>query len=216
MTILTWLDYTGVAVFAATGALAASRKQLDMIGFLFFACLTGVGGGTLRDLILGLTPVFWVQQHNYLLVCVAVAVVVFFGAHRLESRYRWLLWLDAAGLALFSVMGAAIGLSATGSPAIAIVTGVLTATFGGVLRDVLSGDPTVLMRREIYVTAALLGASVFVLAVELGMPGGIASLIAFVAAFGLRGGALRFGWTLPSYRHAPGRSPGESLKKDDR
>ena len=215
MTILTWLDYTGVAVFAATGALAASRKQLDMIGFLFFACLTGVGGGTLRDLILGL-PVFWVQQHNYLLVCVALAVVVFFGAHRLESRYRWLLWLDAAGLALFSVLGAAIGLSATGSPAIAIVTGVLTATFGGVLRDVLSGDPTVLMRREIYVTAALLGASVFVVAVAFGLSSGIASLIAFVAAIGLRGGALRFGWTLPSYRHLPGRSPDESLNRDDR
>ncbi|MEM9104317.1 MAG: trimeric intracellular cation channel family protein [Pseudomonadota bacterium] len=216
MTILTWLDYTGVAVFAATGALAASRKQIDIIGFLFFACLTGIGGGTLRDLILGQTPVFWVQQHNYLLLCVAVAVVVFFGAHRLESRYRWLLWLDAAGLALFSVMGAAIGLSVTGSPAIAIVTGVLTATFGGVLRDVLSGDPTVLMRREIYITAALLGASVFVLAFEFGMPGGFASLIAFAAAFGLRGGALYFGWALPSYRNAPGRSPDEALKRDDR
>ena len=216
MTILTWLDYTGVAVFAATGALAASRKQTDVIGFLFFACLTGVGGGTLRDLILGLTPVVWVREHNYLLVCVAVAVVVFFGAHRLESRYRWLLWLDAAGLALFSVMGAAIGLSATGSPAIAIVTGVLTATFGGVLRDVLSGDPTVLMRREIYVTAALLGASVFVLAVKLGLPSGLSSLVAFAAAFGLRGGALHYGWVLPSYGHAPGRSPDEALNKDDR
>jgi uncharacterized membrane protein YeiH len=216
VTLLTWLDYTGVAVFAATGALAASRKQLDMIGFLFFACLTGIGGGTLRDLILGLTPVFWVKQHNYLVVCVVVAVVVFFGAHRLESRYRWLLWLDAAGMALFSTLGAAIGLSVTGSPAIAIVTGVLTATFGGVLRDVLSGDPTVLMRREIYVTAALLGASVFVIASLSGLQGGIATLIASVAAFGLRGGALARGWTLPSYRHAPGRAPEESLKKDDR
>ena len=216
MTLLAWLDYTGVAVFAATGALVASRKQLDIIGFLFFACLTGIGGGTLRDIILGQTPVFWVTQHNYLLVCAAVAVVVFFGAHRLESRYRWLLWLDAAGMALFSVMGAALGLAATGSPAIAIVTGVLTATFGGVLRDVLSGEPTVLMRREIYVTAALLGAAVFVLAVELGLARGLASLLAFAAAIVLRGGALRYGWTLPSYRHAPGRTPEESLKKGDR
>ncbi|MEX3010966.1 trimeric intracellular cation channel family protein [Hoeflea sp. TYP-13] len=211
MTILTWLDYTGVAVFAATGALVASRKQLDIIGFLFFACITGIGGGTLRDLILGLTPVFWVREHIYILICVAVAIVIFFTAQRLESRYRWLLWLDAAGLAVFSVMGAAIGLSATASPAIAIVTGVLTATFGGVLRDVLSGEPTVLMRREIYITAALLGASVFVLADEFGLNRGLASMLAFAAALILRGGALRYGWTLPSYGHAPGRPPDESL-----
>ena len=209
MTILTFLDYTGVAVFAATGALAASRKQLDIIGFLFFACATGVGGGTLRDLVLGLTPVFWVREHLYLLICVAVAVLIFFTAHRLESRYRWLLWLDAAGLAVFSVMGAVIGLSATGSPVVAVVTGVLTATFGGVLRDLVSGEPTVLMRREIYVTAALLGALVFVLAVHIGLSGPLASVPAFLAAFILRGGAIRYGWTLPSYRHSPGRPPDE-------
>ena len=207
MTLLTFLDYTGVAVFAATGALAASRRQLDIIGFLFFACATGVGGGTLRDLILGLTPVFWVREHLYLLICVAVAVLIFFTAHRLESRYRWLLWLDAAGLAVFSVMGAVIGLSATGSPVVAVVTGVLTATFGGVLRDLVSGEPTVLMRREIYVTAALLGALVFVLAVRVGLGGPLASVPAFLAAFILRGGAIRYGWTLPSYRNAPGRPP---------
>ena len=206
MTLLTFLDYTGVAVFAATGALAASRRQLDIIGFLFFACATGVGGGTLRDLILGL-PVFWVREHLYLLICVAVAVLIFFTAHRLESRYRWLLWLDAAGLAVFSVMGAVIGLSATGSPVVAVVTGVLTATFGGVLRDLVSGEPTVLMRREIYVTAALLGALVFVLAVRVGLGGPLASVPAFLAAFILRGGAIRYGWTLPSYRNAPGRPP---------
>ena len=94
MTILDWLDHAGVAVFAATGALAASRKQLDLIGFLFLACLTGIGGGTLRDLILGLTPVFWVREHVYILICSSVAVIIFFTAHRLESRYRLLLWPD--------------------------------------------------------------------------------------------------------------------------
>ena len=207
MTILTLLDYTGVAVFAATGALAASRKQLDMIGFLFLASVTGIGGGTLRDLILGLTPVFWVREHVYLLICAVVAVLIFFTANRLESRYRWLLWLDAAGLSLFSVMGAAIGLSVTGSPVVAIVTGVLTATFGGVLRDLMSGEQSVLMRREIYVTAALLGACAYVLAVRLGLAGAVASIAAFAVAFAVRGGALRFGWRLPSYRHARGRPP---------
>ena len=88
------LDYAGVAVFAATGALAASRKQLDIIGFLFLASVTGIGGGTFRDLILNV-PVFWVANRDYVLICAVVAVLVFFTAHRVESRYKLLLWLDA-------------------------------------------------------------------------------------------------------------------------
>jgi uncharacterized membrane protein YeiH len=99
------LDYAGVAVFAATGALAASRKQLDIIGFLFLASVTGVGGGTIRDLILAV-PVFWVANPDYVLICSVVAVIVYFTAHRVESRYKLLLWLDAIGLAAFSAMGA--------------------------------------------------------------------------------------------------------------
>lgn len=98
------LDYAGVAVFAATGALAASRKELDIIGFLFLASITGIGGGTLRDVILNL-PVFWVANSGYVLICAVMAVLVFFSAHRVESRYKLLLWLDAIGLAAFAVMG---------------------------------------------------------------------------------------------------------------
>ena len=145
MTVLEWLDYAGVAVFAATGALAASRKQLDFIGFIFLAAVTGTGGGTVRDLLLGATPVFWVVNPVYLLVCALVAIFVFFTAHLFESRYKLLLWLDAGGLAAYSVMGAAKGLAASGSMTVAIVTGMLTATFGGILRDVLTGEPSVLM-----------------------------------------------------------------------
>jgi hypothetical protein len=137
--ILELLDYTGVAVFAATGALSASRKQLDIIGFLFLAAATGIGGGTFRDVILGATPVFWVVNPTYLIVCVVVALTVFVLAHRIESRYRLLLWLDAMGVSAYCVMGAAKGLAATGSPTVAITTGVLTASFGGILRDLLAG-----------------------------------------------------------------------------
>src|SRR3954447_25702449 len=144
------LDYAGVAVFAATGALAASRKQLDIIGFLFLASVTGIGGGTFRDLILNV-PVFWVANRDYVLICAVVAVLVFFTAHRVESRYRLLLWLDAIGLAAFPVMGAAKGLAITGSPAVSIITGMLSSTFGGILRDLLAGEPSVLLRPEIYV-----------------------------------------------------------------
>ncbi|PWW00093.1 putative membrane protein YeiH [Hoeflea marina] len=207
MPVLEWLDYAGVAVFAATGALAASRKQLDMIGFIFLAAVTGIGGGTVRDLVLGEAPVFWVRNPNYLLITAAVAICVYFTAHLFESRYRLLLWLDATGLAAYSVMGAAKGLAASGSPTVAIVTGMLTATLGGILRDVLSGEPSVLMRPEVYVTAALVGAGAFVAATFAGLPLVAASGIGVLAAFIVRGGALRFGWAFSPYRSRPGRRP---------
>ncbi|MCA0256688.1 MAG: trimeric intracellular cation channel family protein [Proteobacteria bacterium] len=212
--MLTILDYAGVAVFAATGALAASRQQLDPIGFLFFAAMTGIGGGTIRDLVLGQRPVFWVENPAYLLVCAGVAGLVFFTAHLFESRYRLLLWLDAIGLAAYCVMGAAKGYAASGSAVVAIVAGAMTATFGGILRDVLSEEPSVLMRPEIYVTAAMLGAAVFMLAITLAAPLWLAALAGAASAFALRGGALFYGWRIPSYRPRPGRAQEESLKKD--
>ncbi len=199
------LDYAGVAVFAATGALAASRKQLDPIGFLFLAAMTGIGGGTVRDLVLGAGPVFWVVNPAYVLVCAAVAALVFFTAHLFESRYRLLLWFDAVGLSAYCVMGAAKGLAATGSAVVAVVTGVMTATLGGILRDVLSDEPSVLLRRELYVTAALFGALAFTLADRAGAPLLACSLAGAGVAFSLRGGALLRGWSIPSYRPRPGR-----------
>tara|TARA_R110002020_G_scaffold32962_1_gene100847 strand:- start:3683 stop:4318 length:636 start_codon:yes stop_codon:yes gene_type:complete len=207
MTLLETLDYAGVAVFAATGALAASRKQLDMIGFVFLAAVTGIGGGTFRDIVLGATPVFWVQKPEYLMVCVAVAVAVYFTAHRVESRYRLLLWLDAVGLSAYSVMGAAKGLALTGSPVVALVTGMMTATLGGILRDLLSGEPSVLMRPEIYVSAALAGAAGFVAASLIGAPLIAASLAGVILAFAVRGGAIRYGWAFSPYKPRPGRPP---------
>jgi len=200
------LDYAGIAVFAATGALAASRRELDLVGFLFLAALTGIGGGTLRDLILDV-PVFWVANHNYLLVCAAVGLLVFFTAHLLESRYRVLLWLDAVGLAAYGVFGAYKGLAVSGSPFIAVAMGVLTATFGGIARDIIAGEPSIIMRREIYVTAALAGAVVYVCALLAGLPVVGAAAVAFMIAFCVRGGALRYGWTVPAYKSRPGRDP---------
>ena len=211
MPILELLDYTGVAVFAATGALSASRKQLDIIGFVFLAAATGIGGGTFRDVILGATPVFWVVNPTYLLVCVAVALIVFVLSHRIESRYRLLLWLDAMGLSAYCVMGAAKGLAATGSPTVAITTGVLTASFGGILRDLLANEPSVLLRPEVYVTAALAGASGFTAAMAAGAPLWAASAIGIGTAFVVRGGALRFGWRFPVYKPRPGRHPDDVM-----
>ena len=213
MTLLQLLDYAGVAVFAATGALAASRKQVDIIGFVFLAIVTGVGGGTLRDVILGATPVFWVGQPGYLIVAAATAVIVYFTAHLVWSRYLWLLWLDTIGLAAYCVIGAAKGL-ALGVPApIAVVTGVMTATFGGILRDIVTGEPSVLMRREIYVTAALIGASVFTVLHVAEAPPLLATLLGVAAAFIVRGGALFYGWKFPVYRARAGRTPEEVIKE---
>ncbi len=105
-TIIAALDLIGVAVFAVTGALVASRKQMDVVGFVFLGTVTGIGGGTLRDLVLGQTPVFWVREPIYLLICAAMSVFVFFAAHVPRSRLVLLVWLDAIGLALFCVLGA--------------------------------------------------------------------------------------------------------------
>jgi uncharacterized membrane protein YeiH len=211
MPLFVYLDYAGVALFAATGALAASRKQLDLIGFLFFAIVTGTGGGTVRDIVLGRVPVFWVLNPTYLLICCAIGILVFFTAHLVESRYRLLIWLDAVGLSAYCVMGAAKGLAASGSPTIAIVTGTLTATFGGILRDLLANEPSVLLRPEIYITAALVGAGIFTGANALGLPLYPASAIGALAAFAVRGGALYYGWTFPTYKAKPGRHPDDVM-----
>lgn len=204
MDAITALDYAGVALFAATGSLAASRKQLDIIGFLFLAAMTGIGGGTVRDLVLGV-PVFWVVQPAYLLACAATAILIYFTAHLVESRYRWLLWFDAIGLSAYCVIGAEKGLAASGSATVAVVMGMLTGTFGGILRDVLAGEPSVLLRREVYVTAALLGALVFVAADAVGLDHLLSTGLGFAVAAAIRGSALAFQWTLPTYRSRPGR-----------
>jgi uncharacterized membrane protein YeiH len=205
MELVQFLDYGGVAVFAATGALAASRKQLDIIGFLFLASLTGIGGGTLRDIILGDMPVFWIRNSLYLAVCAVTATVIYFAAPLVEYRYRLLLWLDAVGLSAYCVMGAAKGLAAGAPPLVAVVTGMMTATFGGILRDVVSGEPSVLLRREIYVTAALAGAGTYVVLELLSAPIEVSATAGTAIAFAIRGGALRYGWTMPGYRHRSGR-----------
>lgn len=213
MTILTFLNYAGVFVFAATGALAASRRQLDIVGFIFLANVTGIGGGTIRDLILGDDPVFWVREPLYLVTGTAAAILVYFTAHKVESRYRVLLWLDALGLSFYSAMGAAKGLDLGSDPMVAVVTGIFTATLGGVLRDIIAGEPSVLLKREIYVTAALAGACVYVGMHLAQIDMMIAVICGSLAAFIVRGGALIRGWKLPVYKPHPGRTEAE-LKRD--
>lgn len=203
------LDWFGIIVFAVTGALVASRKQMDIFGFMLLAAVTGVGGGTVRDLLLGVAPVFWVSEPRYLGLSLVVAVLVFFTAHIPESRYRLLLWLDAVGLSFFCVVGAERGLEAGISPLIAVVMGVVTATFGGIIRDILGGESPLILRREIYVTAALAGAGTFVAADAAGLPEPLPLLLGFALYLLVRGLALAFHWSLPPYRPRPGRDPDE-------
>jgi uncharacterized membrane protein YeiH len=195
-----WLDYAAVAVFGATGALAAARRNHDIVTFGFFAAVTGVGGGTLRDLLIG-APVFWVSRPAYVLACVVPALAVWvFGFGR--WRERILLWLDALGLAAYAVVGAAKAQAHGAPPVSAVVMGVLTATFGGVVRDVLAGEPSVLLRREVYVTAALLGAGAFVGLGAAGFEARVAALIGFGVALAVRSAAILWHWSLPGF---PGR-----------
>lgn len=196
------LDYVGVAVFAITGALAAARKQHDIVTFVVFSIITGMGGGTLRDLLIG-APVFWVHSGTYLLVCIGAAVAVWIVGER-PWRYAALNWLDALGLAAYATIGSAKALSYGTAPGVAVAMGVMTATFGGILRDIFAGEPSVLLRREIYVTAALLSASVYVALRWLDVDPSIAAACAFVAGFGLRAGAIALRWTLPGFEARDG------------
>lgn len=202
MSPATLLDLAAVFVFALTGGLAASRAQLDPVGFLFLACLTGVGGGTVRDLVLGRETVFWVGSPHYLGVACAAALLVFFTAHLLESRHRAVLWLDAVALAVATAAGVVVAREVGTSWPIILVMGVATGTFGGMMRDVVANEiPMVLRQGELYVSAALGGAILSVVLLHLFPEAETASLL-FAAAFvfALRAGSLVFGWRLPVYR----------------
>jgi uncharacterized membrane protein YeiH len=195
---LVLLDFFGIAVFAISGALLAAEKRQTLVTFIFFAVVTGIGGGTLRDLLIG-APVFWVHTNATLLICIAAALLVWLASRRWFAG-RALLWFDAAGIAAYSAYGAAKALMFGVAPVPAFAMGVLTACVGGIIRDVLAGEPSILMRPELYVTAAALTAGLLVVLALAGLSIWAAALIAIAAGFTLRAGAIARGWSLPSYR----------------
>jgi uncharacterized membrane protein YeiH len=177
---LYWLELFGVVVLAISGGFQASIRQLDIVGFLLVATVAGTGGGTLRDLLLYHGPVFWVREPLWLWLTGAVAALVYFAAPRVEHRYAALLWADALGLAVFCVVGAQAALEAGVSASIAILIGAMTASFGGLIRDVVCLETPLLLKKEIYIAAAVAGAAVLVVikALDLSSPVAVAAGIA--------------------------------------
>ncbi len=202
--LIAFIDLTAVAVFAASGALVASRKQMDLIGFGLMAAITGVGGGTLRDLLLD-RPVFWVADAKPLAVCLAVAVVLFFTAHVIQRRYQVLLWADGIGIALYGVMGAELARLSGAGPLVAIVMGMMTATFGGLIRDVICAETPLVLRKEVYATCAVAAAAVHIGLVFAGIPIEAAAIAGFGAGFALRAAGIVRGLSLPPYKGRPGK-----------
>jgi uncharacterized membrane protein YeiH len=196
--IIAYLDLVGIAVFAASGALAAAKLKQTLVTFSFFALVTGAGGGTVRDLLIG-APVFWVQDWRFAATCLVTALLVWVTPKSFWNA-RALDWFDAVGIAIYAVFGTWKSLS-LGVPMLpAMMMGVITACVGGIIRDVLAGEPSILLKPEIYVTAAALASGLFGLLLWLAVPMIPAASIAAAAGFVLRAMAILKGWGIPAYR----------------
>lgn len=192
--ILYLLDLFGVAVFAVSGALAAARKRMDVLGVVVLAMVTAVGGGTLRDVLLGRHPIFWFEGATYLVTIVAAAALTMLYTRFRAAPHRALLVADAFGLALFTVSGAKVA-EQLGLPDIIVVfLAALTGTAGGVLRDVLCAEVPLILQRDIYATASIAGAAVYVGGQHAGLGAGTVALAAMAVVFALRMAAVFLNW----------------------
>ena len=195
--VLDWLDLAGVAIFALTGALVAAKEKQTLVTLSFFALITGVGGGTIRDLLIG-APVFWIADPWVAAICLGVALFTWFTPTRwLEGKFLSI--ADGMGLAAYAVLGTAKALQYGVPPVPALLMGVITGTAGGIIRDVLAGRPSILMRPELYVTAAALSASITVAGSLLGVTNWWTWIAAALAGFALRLAAILLNLALPAY-----------------
>jgi len=200
MSFVYTLEMLGTAAFAVSGALAASRKRMDIFGFCVLALMPAVGGGTIRDIIIDRVPVFWVSDNRYVAVAIIAALVVFFAPHRKPGgRRQLLIWADALGLALFAALGTEICLQHNTGPLVAVMLGVTTAVTGGMIRDVICNEIPLILSREIYATAAFAASLAYVLADRLAQSDNVALTISVVTGLVVRGFAIRYNWSLPSF-----------------
>lgn len=196
--LLTLLDFLGIVAFAATGAMVAAKHNMDVFGGAVLALVTGIGGGTVRDMILDV-PVFWTQQPLYIWACLAGFVIVYVGLWRFSGVPRATInFTDAVGLAVFSVLGTQKALDLGHADSVAVIMGLLTGCGGGLIRDVLANEiPMVLSRKRLYATASLAGALLYALTVP--YMADYALLAGMLVVFGLRIGSLFFNWRLPFF-----------------
>ncbi len=193
------LEMLGTAAFAVSGALAASRKNMDIFGFCVLALMPAVGGGTVRDIIIDRSPVFWISDNRYVAVAIIAALIVFFTSYKPGSRRRILVWMDALGLALFAALGTEICLQHGTGPLVAIMLGVTTAVTGGMIRDIICNEIPLILSREIYATAAFAAAVCYVLADNVGLGAPASLAIAVVVGFTVRALGIAYNWSLPSF-----------------
>lgn len=198
-----WLDLFGIAVFACSGALAAGQRRMDLFGVVVLAFVTAVGGGTLRDLVIGNTPVFWVRDPVYVWTAIGAGVATFVVAYFYRLRGEMLVIADAFGLAVFTVIGTRIGVDQLGPGVIATMTGVMSGVVGGIIRDVLANRVPLVFQREIYASAALLGAIALQLMDGFGLGPPVPALVAGALVLGLRLAALKWHLHLPVFPNRP-------------
>jgi uncharacterized membrane protein YeiH len=197
--VIYWLDLFGIAVFACSGALAAGQKRMDLFGVVVLAFVTAVGGGTLRDLVIGNAPVFWVRDPVYVWVALGAGLLTFLAAHLHRFSADTLVIADALGLAVFSVLGTRVGVAQVGPGIIAAMTGVMSGVVGGIVRDVLVNRVPLVLRREIYASAALLGAIALQLLDAAGLATPYPALLAGALVLALRLAAVRWQLHLPAF-----------------
>ncbi|HEY5094443.1 MAG TPA: trimeric intracellular cation channel family protein [Candidatus Eremiobacteraceae bacterium] len=199
--LITVVSVLGLAAFTVSGVIEAKRKEMDLVGAAAVAFITAVGGGTVRDILLGRYPIFWIADQRYALGIFALAVVSFYSLRTARLASSAILVPDALGLGLFTVTGASYALASHASLAIASLLGVITGVFGGVLRDVVCNEiPTVFARTQLYATCALAGAWVYLLLGAAGVVADVTIPAGVLATFALRIAAVRFDLRLPGPR----------------
>lgn len=191
------LDLLGTFTFAVAGTIAALRKKLDLFGALFTATLTAVGGGTLRDLLIGQIPPAWMQTEVYLIVILAGTLLALFLRKAIHKIKKPLLFFDAIGIGVFTVIGTQKALAAGLSPVFCALMGFITAVMGGVLRDTFVNEIPLILKKEIYATACFIGGLLYVLLLKLGMGDVLTTVLSMAFVIGIRLLSVRFGLSLP-------------------
>ena len=213
--IMFGFDLVGTVIFAITGAVRGVRLHLDMLGVVVFACTVGVGGGMLRDVIIGATPVAALRNETYLILCIFTGLVIFFIAPRIRNLKRIIVFCDAVGLGVFTALGAAKGMTCHLGNVGIVLSGVLTAVGGGVIRDIMSLRIPAVLTSDFYATAALIGGVVYLYLADTEIPAFYTFILVVTVVTGIRVLAIHFKFHLPSAgRRLFSRRRGRELEDD--